>query len=429
MPQKAAITMPLTRRARAKLTRTLDSVLTHKAWGMVVFLIAMWTMFWLTFRVGGYPMAWIEGGVNALGGWVGDMLEGGPLRDLVVDGIIGGVGSVIVFLPNILILFFCISFMEDSGYMARAALLMDGVMRRIGLHGQSFIPLVMGFGCNVPGIMAAEGIKNRSSRIITVLISPFISCSARLPVYILLVGTFFPYHASLVLIAIYVVGIAVAALTAVVMRRLLFKKDDSPFKITMPQYRMPTLRTIVRDMWVKGRQYLKKMGGVILVASVAVWVLSYYPRPTEGMTAAEQREHSYLGRVGIFVEPVMRPLGIPWRGSVALVAGMGAKESIVSTMGVLYSSGSGEDPDAEMANLPVRIASADPETGVPDWTPVSALSFMVFTLLYFPCLAAVAAIRKEAGGWRWAVLAVVYSTLVAWVAAWLVWTVGNVVAG
>ncbi len=182
-------------------------------------------------------------------------------------------------------------------------------------------------------------------------------------------------------------------------------------------------------MWVKGRQYLKKMGGVILVASVAVWVLSYYPRPTEGMTAAEQREHSYLGRVGMFVEPVMRPLGIPWRGSVALVAGMGAKESIVSTMGVLYSSGSGEDPDAEMANLPVRIASADPETGVPDWTPVSALSFMVFTLLYFPCLAAVAAIRKEAGGWRWAVLAVVYSTLVAWVAAWLVWTVGNVVAG
>ncbi len=406
------------------LTHAIDAMVTHKLWGFPIFFLLMWLMFEATFRIGQYPMEWIEKGVEALGLWISGMMPAGPFRDLLVEGIIGGVGSVIVFLPNIMILFLCISFMEDSGYMARAAFIMDKVMHKIGLHGKSFIPLIMGFGCNVPGIMAARTIESRSSRIITVLISPFISCSARLPIYILLIGTFFPTRASLVLICMYAAGIAVAALTSVLFRKTMFKKDDTPFVMELPPYRLPTMGTSLRHMWDKGKQYLRKMGGVILAAAVVVWVLSYYPQGTGDMTHAEQKEHSYLGRVGKFVEPVMRPLGIPWKGSVALVAGVGAKEITVSTLGVLYSD---SDYEAETENLPERLKQPDPVTGKPDWTPLSALSFMIFALLYFPCLAALAAIRKEAGGTKWAAFSVVYNTVVAWLAAFLVYTIGNLI--
>ena len=405
------------KKERRTATAAIDAVVTHKLWGFPVFFFLMWAMFELTFKLGQYPMDWIERGVEWLGGLVQHVMPPGPLHDLVVDGIIGGVGSVIVFLPNILILFLCISFMEDSGYMARAAFIMDKVMHKIGLHGKSFIPLVMGFGCNVPGIMAARAIESRSSRIITVLIAPFISCSARLPIYILLVGAFFPGNASLVLISVYVVGILVAAATALVMRKTMFKRDDTPFVMELPPYRLPTLRTSLRHMWDKGRQYLRKMGGVILAASIVVWVLSYYPRGAE---------HSYLERAGLAVAPVMRPLGIPWEGGVALVAGVGAKEITVSTLGVLYAeNGDGSEVDQEEAeaNLPDRLVSPDPATGVPDWTPAAAFAFMIFALLYFPCLAALAAIRKETGSWLWVALSVVYNTAVAWLIAWLAYTV------
>ncbi len=406
------------------VTHAIDALVTHKLWGFPIFFLLMFLMFEATFKFGQYPMDWIEKGVEALGLWIGGLMSAGPFRDLLVEGIIGGVGSVIVFLPNILILFFCISFLEDSGYMARAAFIMDKVMHRIGLHGKSFIPLIMGFGCNVPGIMAARTIESRSSRIITVLISPFISCSARLPIYILLIGTFFPKHAGFVLICIYIAGTLVAALTALLFRKTMFKKDDTPFVMELPPYRLPTWRTSLRHMWDKGKQYLRKMGGIILAAAIVVWVLSYYPRGTEEMTHAQQKEQSYLGRAGKFVEPVMRPLGIPWKGSVALVAGVGAKEITVSTLGVLYSD---SDYEAETENLPERLKLPDPVTGMPDWTPVSALSFMIFALLYFPCLAALAAIRKEAGGTKWAVLSVVYNTVAAWVIAFLVYTIGNLI--
>jgi ferrous iron transport protein B len=399
---------------RRSVTSTIDGVVTHKLWGFPIFFIMMWAMFELTFKLGRYPMDWIEGGVAWLGGLMRHLLPAGPLHDLLVDGIIGGVGSVIVFLPNILILFLCISFMEDSGYMARAAFIMDKVMHKIGLHGKSFIPLVMGFGCNVPGIMAARAIESRSSRIITVLISPFISCSARLPIYILLVGAFFPSRASFVLISIYVVGILVAALTAILMRRTMFKRDDTPFVMELPPYRLPTLRTTLRHMWDKGKQYLRKMGGVILAASIVVWVLSYYPR---------EAEHSYLERIGIAAEPVMRPLGIPWEGSVALVAGVGAKEITVSTLGVLYSG----DEEGGGASLAAHLIAPDPATGSPDWTPAAALAFMIFALLYFPCLAALAAIRKETGSWRWVVVSVIYNTAAAWVVAWVIYNIATLV--
>ena len=359
-------------------------------------------------------MAWIESGVAWLGGLMQHVMPAGPLHDLLVDGIIGGVGSVIVFLPNILILFLCISFMEDSGYMARAAFIMDKVMHKIGLHGKSFIPLVMGFGCNVPGIMAARAIESRSSRIITVLISPFISCSARLPVYILLVGAFFPEHASVVLVSIYITGIVVAAVSALLLRKTMFKRDDTPFVMELPPYRLPTLRTALRHMWDKGRQYLRKMGGVILAASILIWVLSYYPR---------EAEHSYLERVGMATEPVMRPLGIPWEGSVALVAGIAAKEITVSTLGVLYA---GSEAEAEIS-LPEHLVAPAPATGKPDWTPSAALALMIFALLYFPCPAALAAIRKETGGMKWVAFSVVYNTAVAWIVAWLAYTFVNII--
>ncbi len=399
---------------RISTTGAIDAIVTHRLWGFPIFFFLMWLMFELTFKVGQYPMDWIEHGVEWLSGLMERVMPAGPLHDLLANGVIGGVGSVIVFLPNILILFLCISFMEDSGYMARAAFIMDKVMHRIGLHGKSFIPLVMGFGCNVPGIMAARSIESPSSRIITVLISPFISCSARLPIYILLTGAFFPSHASLVLIAVYLTGIAVAALTALAMRKIMFKRDDTPFVMELPPYRLPTLRTTLRHGWDKGKQYLRKMGGVILAASIVVWVLSYYPR---------EAPHSWLERIGIAAEPVMRPLGIPWEGSVALVAGVGAKEVTVSTLGVLYT-GSGDGSESE--SLSRRLVAPDPATGTPDWTPAAALAFMVFALLYFPCLAALAAIRKETGSWRWVALSVVYNTLVAWFVAWLVYVVGNI---
>ncbi|MDR2893944.1 MAG: ferrous iron transport protein B [Alistipes sp.] len=402
---------------RISATTAIDAIVTHKLWGFPIFFLLMWFMFYLTFRAGSYPMEWIESGVSWIGELTGRLMPPGPLHDLLVEGIIGGVGGVIVFLPNILILFLCISFMEDSGYMARAAFIMDKVMHRIGLHGKSFIPLVMGFGCNVPGIMAARAIESRSSRIITVLISPFMSCSARLPIYILMAGAFFPRHASIVMIAIYLVGIGAAAVTAIVMRRGLFKKDDTPFVMELPPYRLPTLRTTLRHMWEKGAHYLRKMGGVILAASVVVWMLSYYPR---------EAPDSWLERVGVAVEPAMRPLGIPWEGSVALVAGVGAKEITVSTLAVLYAKDN-EEAAWTQERMPVRMARPDAATGVPDWTPLSALSFMVFALLYFPCLAALAAIRKETGSARWVVVAVVYNTAVAWLAAWVVWTLGSLI--
>ena len=409
------------RKDQMKLSDAIDAMITHRLWGFPIFFLIMWLTFEATFRLGAYPMEWIETGVAALGSFIGAYMAEGPLKDLLVDGVIGGVGGVIVFLPNILILFLCISLMEDSGYMARAAFIMDRVMHRIGLHGKSFIPLIMGFGCNVPAIMATRTIESRSSRLITILITPFISCSARLPVYILLIGVFFPGHASLVLIGLYALGILIAALTARLMRRAVFKKDETPFVMELPPYRLPGLRVTLRHMWEKGAQYLRKMGGVILVASIIVWALSYFPRTAPEVPLSEQQAQSYLGRIGRFIEPVMKPLGIEWRGSVALAAGVGAKEIVVSTLGVLYS----ENAETDETSLSAKLKEVNPETGTPDFTPLSALSFLVFVLLYVPCIAAIAAIARETGSRKWALFSLLYNTGVAWVVAFIVHSIGK----
>ena len=411
----------------AKTTRIIDSFVTNKLFGFPIFIFLMWLMFEATFSIGAYPMEWIENGVAWLSEIIGNYMPSGPLKDLLIDGILGGVGGVIVFLPNILILYLFISFMEDSGYMARAAFIMDKIMHKIGLHGKSFIPLVMGFGCNVPAIMATRTIESRSSRLITILINPFISCSARIPIYILLVGTFFPQYASLVFIGLYLFGIIVAVITAKLMRRFFFKVDETPFVMELPPYRMPTAKATFRHMWNKAEQYLRKMGGVILVASVIVWFLSYYPRPKASyereLTPHEQMEqqsNSYLGKIGQAVTPLVEPLGFNWKVTTSLLSGTAAKELVVSTLGVLYSE---SDAD-ETISLSQKISQPNPVTGVPDFTPLVALSFMVFVLLYFPCIASVIAVAKEAGSWKWGTFTVLYNTGVAWIVSFLVYQIG-----
>ncbi len=332
------------RREEVTTTAVIDTFVTHKLWGFPIFFALMWFMFWCTFSLGAYPQEWIDALVGWIGGGVDALLPAGPLRDLLVDGIIGGVGAVIVFLPNIMILYLFISFMEDSGYLARAAFIMDRVMHRIGLHGKSFIPLIMGFGCNVPAIMASRTIESRSSRLITILITPFMSCSARIPIYLLLTGTFFAANAGSVMLGLYVLGIVLAVVTARLMRRFLFPVDETPFVMELPPYRLPTWKTTLTHMWDKCAQYLKKMGGMILIASVIVWFLSYYPRTDETAGTETHYANSYLGRLGKGCEPVFSPLGFNWKASVALLSGLPAKEIVVSTLGVLYSEGAVTTP-------------------------------------------------------------------------------------
>lgn len=390
-------------------THILDAFVTSRLFGFPLFLCVMAFIFWFTFFVGAYPADWIQDGIDWLAALVKEKMAPGPLKDLLANGVIGGVGGVIVFLPNIMILFFFISFMEDSGYMARAAFIMDKLMHKIGLHGKSFIPLVMGFGCNVPAVMACRAIESRSSKIITVLITPFMSCSARLPVYVLLIGTFFSAHAALVFLGMYLLGAVVAMVTARLLRRFFFKVDETPFVMELPPYRVPTMKTSLRHMWWKGKQYLQKMGGIILVASVIVWALDYFPL---GNTDNPDQD-SYLETVGKAVQPVMEPLGCSWQGTVAIVAGVPAKEIVVSTLGVLYT---GSDEATDQA-LSTRLTAPNPVTGVPDFTAASALAFMIFILLYCPCLATVVAIVKETGHWGYGLFTIFYNTAVAWVLA------------
>jgi len=395
---------------REQTTRVIDSIVTHRIWGYPIFFLFLYIMFEGTFVLGEYPMMGIEWAVEQMGNLVSHYMPEGPLKDLVTDGIIGGVGGVIVFLPNILILYLFISFLEDSGYMARAAFIMDKIMHRMGLHGKSFIPLIMGFGCNVPAIMATRMIEDKKCRLITMLVNPLMSCSARLPIYLVLTGAFFPGTASLVLLSIYAIGILLAVLMARLFSRFLVKGDATPFVMELPPYRMPTAKAIFRHTWEKGVQYLKKMGGIIMVASILIWFLGYYPHGNYE-TVSEQQEHSYIGQIGKTIEPVIKPLGFDWKLGVGLLSGVGAKELVVSTLGVLYTN----EEDIESVNLSNRIPI----------TPSVALGYMLFVLIYFPCIATLAAIKQESGSWKWALFAAFYSTVLAWIVSYVVKTIGD----
>lgn len=393
-------------------TRIVDSIVTHKIWGFPIFFVFLYLMFECTFVFGEYPKGWIEWLVEQIASLAETFMPAGPLKDLIVDGIIGGVGGVIVFLPNILFLYIFISFMEDSGYMARAAFIMDKIMHKMGLHGKSFIPLIMGFGCNVPAIMASRIIESRKSRLVTILINPLISCSARLPIYLVMIGAFFPSKASLVLLSIYVTGILLAVLMARIFSRFIVRGDDAPFVMELPPYRMPTAKSVLRHTWEKGAQYLKKMGGIIMIASVIIWFLGYYPNHDAYSTTAEQQENSYIGQIGKAIEPVIEPLGFDWKMGIGILSGIGAKELVVSTLGVLYTN----DDDIESVDLADRIPI----------TPLVAYGYMLFVLIYFPCIATVAAIKNESGSWKWAAFTICYTTLLAWIVAFLVHQVGGV---
>ena len=397
---------------REQTTRVIDSIVTHRIWGYPIFFLFLYIMFEGTFVLGEYPMMGIEWLVEQIGNLFNHYMPEGPLKDLVIDGIIGGVGGVIVFLPNILILYFFISFLEDSGYMARAAFIMDKIMHRMGLHGKSFIPLIMGFGCNVPAIMATRMIEDKKCRLITMLINPLMSCSARLPIYLVLVGAFFPKIGSLVLLGIYATGILLAVLMARLFSRFLVKGDDTPFVMELPPYRIPTAKTIFRHTWEKGAEYLKKMGGIIMIASILIWFLGYYPQGNYE-TIAEQQENSYIGQIGKAIEPVIEPLGFDWKLGVGLLSGVGAKELVVSTLGVLYAN----DGDLDSVNLSDRIPI----------TATVALGYMLFVLIYFPCVATLAAIKQESGSWKWAIFAAFYTTALAWMVAFIVKQLGALI--
>ncbi len=453
-------------------TELIDTFITHKIFGFPIFIFFLWIMFQATFKLGDYPQSWIESLVGVTGDFFYRILPDSIFKDLLVNGIIDGVGGVIVFLPNILILFFFISFMEDTGYMARAAFIMDKLMHKIGLHGKSFIPLIMGFGCNVPAIMATRTLENRNDRLLTMLINPFMSCSARLPVYILIIGAFFKGNEVSVLFLVYAIGIFFAVFFAVLFKKTIFKSEEAPFVMELPPYRLPTLRTTLRHMWNKGSQYVKKMGGVILVASMIIWALGYFPRnseiarefdlkisKTESIFASKTsniqqesveykafegekfsevgklkyekgrklQEGSFIGIIGHYIEPVMRPLGFDWKMSISLLAGVAAKEIVVSTMGVLYQT----DGDPDSINEPLQnklqntTYTEGEKMGQPVYTPVTAFAYLMFILLYFPCVAVVAAVKKESGNWKWALFMITYTTSIAWIVAFLVNQIGN----
>lgn len=410
---------------RNKITELIDTIVTNKYLGYPVFLLFMFITFFCTFFIGQYPMDWID----ALFGWLGEsvslLMSDGPLKDLIVDGIIAGVGSVIVFLPNILILYLFISFMEDSGYMARAAFIMDKLMHKMGLHGKSFIPMIMGFGCNIPAIMATRTIEDRKSRLITTLIIPFMSCSARIPVYLILIGAFFPTKAPLILLFLYVLGMIVAILMARLFSKFVVKGESTPFVMELPPYRMPTHKAVLRHTWEKGKEYLKKMGTIILFASILVWALGYYPNHNAYNSTKEQMENSYLGKIGKGIEPMMEPCGFDWKQSVSLLSGAFAKEIVASTMGVLYSS---ESSSVDDDTLEIREEEADLRISrliSTNMTPLSAFSMLIFVLLYMPCLSTIVAIKSETGKWRWALFAMVYTICLAWIVSTIVFQIGN----
>jgi ferrous iron transport protein B len=436
-------------------SQRIDRILTHKYLGLPIFLGFLWLMFHATFTLGNYPMHWIEQGVDLLGEFFHTNLQEGIFRDMLVDGVIGGVGGVIVFLPNILILFFFISLMEDTGYMARTAFIMDKVMHLFGLHGKSFIPLIMGFGCNVPALMATRTLEDRNDRLLTMLIIPFMSCSARLPVYVLVAGAIFPERAGSVIFMLYLTGVVFSLFMSILFKKTLFRNREAPFVMELPIYRNPGIRVILRHMWIKGAHYLKKMGGVILLASLVIWALGYFPRNVEysrdygqlialeeqkntaqsavqasllaQQMEAERQNHSCIGRMGKALEPVIRPLGFDWKMGISLLTGFAAKEIVVSTMGVLYHADPGSDEGTASLQDRIRtqVYTDGPRAGTRVFTPLSGISFLLFVLFYLPCVAVIATVGRESGSWKWAAFVLFYTTAIAWTASFAVYQLGS----
>jgi ferrous iron transport protein B len=450
---------------KKNLSEKIDSVITGKYLGFPVFILFLSLMFFSTFSLGNYPKHWIEQLVLVFSSYIETILPAGTLNDLITDGIIDGVGGVIVFLPNILILFLFISFMEDTGYMARVAFIMDRIMHKIGLHGKSFIPMMMGFGCTVPAIMATRTIENRNDRLLTMLITPFMSCSARLPVYVLIISAFFPKYPALMLLLVYFSGIFLAVIFGIIFKKTMFRSKEAPFVMELPPYRMPTLRSTFKHMWNRASQYLKKIGGVILLASIIIWALEYYPKNVDYsknfdseikskslllassefqdsaeikkinneitlLEIAKQSEHvekSYIGIIGKAIEPVLRPLGFDWKMGISLLTGIAGKEVVVSTMAILYQTDNNTDEHSSTLQYKLQNEkySSGPRKGENVFNPLIAFAFLIFILIYFPCVAVIAVLKKESGKWKWALFVVFYTTGVAWLMSFLVYQIGS----
>ena len=444
-------TLKINKKEKLSKTSVIDNYLINKYLGFPVFLFFMLVTFYSTFKLGSYPTDWLEAGVSRLGDFIISSFPQNVFKDFIVEGIIGGVGGILVFIPNIIILFLFISFMEDTGYMARAVFIMDKAMHKIGLHGKSFIPLFIGFGCNVPAILATRIIESRRDRMITMLITPFMSCSARLPAYILFISAFFASHQGFILFILYMLGAVFAILSALILRKIFFKSVDVPFVMELPPYRIPTFRSIAKHVMFRTGVYFKKIGGVILIASVIVWILNYFPKANhledeykaqtaiinesnigaiekqEALknlrieTMSKRQESSFMGMIGKQIEPIMKPLGFDWRLSVAVISGVAAKEIVVSTLGVLFQA----DGNAETTSLVDKIQTQKDSAGQPLFNPVTAFAFMLFILVYFPCVGVVAAIKKESGNWKWAAFTVIYTTTLAWLLSFITYQIGS----
>ncbi len=431
---------------RNPVTKKLDRVLTHRIWGIPMFLMFMFIMFFTTFELGKYPMEWLENLIDTASAFAEEKISSQFWNDLVVHGALGGIGGVLVFLPNIFILFFFIGILENSGYMSRAAFVMDKYMHKIGLHGKSFIPMIMGFGCTVPAIMSTRIMENKRDRILTMMILPFFSCSARLPVYILLISAFFPEFPLLILIAIYGIGIFIALITSKLFSKTILKQNEAPYVMELRPYTRPTLKISLYYMWNRSKEFVKKIGGIILIGSVIIWALGYYPREVDFskdydtlITQAEtedeavqlryekQAEHhakSYIGRIGHFIEPVMSPLGFDWKMSVAILSGIAGKEITVSTMGVLYQASADDDSYSLQEKLKSEVYITGEKTGQNVFNKIVAASFLLFVLIYFPCIAVVSTIWKESQRLSWAIFSAVYTTLLAWLVSFATYQIG-----
>jgi len=399
-------------------------------WGWVAFVAMMTLMFFCIFTVAQYPMDWIDEVVKTLGGWVGGLLPESDLRSLLTDGVIAGVGGVVIFLPQILILYFFLGILEDTGYMARAAFIMDRLMSRVGLHGKSFIPMLSSFACAIPGIMATRTIENRKDRLVTILVAPLMSCSARLPVYALMIAVFIPTASALaksgIMLSMYLLGLVTAFVMAFVFKKTLLRGETPMLLLEMPPYRMPAWRTIILRMWERAGLFLRRAGTVILGLSILLWALSTYPKPANpDATPAEAIAHSIAGRMGHAIEPLIKPLGYDWKIGIGLIGSFAAREVFVSTMSIVYNVESGDDENTEPLRDTMRSERHD--DGRPVFTPLVCIGLMAFYVLAMQCISTVVIVRRETNSWRWPLFQIAYMTSLAWLAAFAIYQGGRLI--
>jgi ferrous iron transport protein B len=415
-------------KARGNSLKKLDAVLTHKVYGILIFIGVIWIIFEATFGLGYFPMIWLEKLMFLLEHLLNNLLPDNWIRSLVVTGILKGVGGVLIFLPNIVILFLLISLMEESGYMARVTKVMDKVMKPLGLNGRSFISMVMGLGCNVPAIMAAQKIENKHSRLITTLVNPLMPCSSRFTVYVLLISAFFPDHSGSILFLVYMTSVGIAAALALLLKKFIFKKTSDYYQPPIMPLRLPSLRRSFLSIWVYSKMFLKKIAGAILIASIVIWFLGYFPRGTDGRTNIEK---SYLGMIGKSIEPAISPLGFDWKMGISIISGVAAKETVVGTLSELYQQEHqpGNDKNNLIKTLKAQKYTDGDKAGQPIFTPLVALSFMFFISIYTPCIATITTIKKVTRSNKWTLFVIAYTTILAWLISFGIFQIGSLIAG